>query len=236
MTAGRLSLVVHGAGRMGRQVAEQAAEQGFDVLALVARHHPGELGAFNWRPGLDALEREPDLLIDFSLPAGCVAAARWCSGVGVPLLSGTTGLDATQDAVLDQAADHVPLLHAANFSPGLNAMLGALAHLGSWLPEIEAAEITDVHHVHKRDTPSGTALALARSLLPLDAEVSSRREGEVIGQHEVTLRLPGETLTLSHAAEDRGIFARGALQAGRWLMAQPPGRYQALDWLMGQRG
>ncbi len=233
MSGARPGVVIHGAGRMGRQLAGQAAAQGFDVVALVSRHHPGDIDAALWRPGLEALEHRPDLLIDFSLPAGAVAAARWCARNGVPMVSGTTGLDTSQEQVLDEAAGQVALLHAANFSPGLNAMLGALAHLGQWLPDIEAATITDIHHQHKKDAPSGTALTLAKALQPLEARIESLREGEVVGQHVVKLELPGETLTLTHEATDRSVFARGALQAGRWLIQQPPGRYQALDWLIG---
>jgi len=230
-----LALVIHGAGRMGQQVAAQAREQGFAVQAIVSRHHPGALEGLSWRPGLEALEQRPDLLIDFSLPAGSVAAARWCHDAGVPLLSGTTGLDGTQDAVLDKAAREIPVLHAANFSPGLNALLGVLEQLGSWLPDLEAVAISDLHHAEKKDSPSGTALALAQALAPLKATFGSRREGDTIGEHTVQLELPGERLALTHEALDRGIFARGALQAGRWLLEQPPGRYRALDWLTGQR-
>lgn len=232
--AGRVSVVIHGAGRMGQQLAEQAAGQKFDIIALVSRHHPGDIGEIDWRPGLDSLGRKPDVLIDFSLPAGTVAAARWCSRSSVPMISGTTGLESIHEKAMNEVSRKVAVLHSANFSPGLNAMLGALAHLGQWLPEVEAATVTDVHHVHKKDSPSGTALALAQALGPLSPRVESRREGEVVGEHRVRLELPGETLSLVHEATDRSVFARGALQAARWLIPQPPGRYQALDWIMGQ--
>lgn len=229
-------LVIHGAGRMGQQLASLASRDGFELVAMVSRHHPGDGAAVPWCPGLDALVHKPDLLIDFSLPAGAVAAARWCADAGVPLISGTTGLDSTQDEALSEASTHVAVLHAANFSPGLNAMLAALAQLGHCLPGIEAVRITDVHHAQKKDAPSGTALALAGALLPLQAQMESRREGDIIGQHAVQLELSCETLSMSHSVTDRGVFARGALQAGRWLLEQPPGRYQALDWLGVQRG
>lgn len=238
MSAGRSGtprVVIHGAGRMGQQLAGMAGGQGFELIAMVSRHHPGEGATVPWCPGLEALVNTPDLLIDFSLPAGAVAAARWCAEQGVPMISGTTGLDPTQDDALTQASEQVAVLHAANFSPGLNALLGVLADLGHWLPDIEAARVSDIHHAQKKDAPSGTALELARALLPLQASIESRREGEVVGEHIVSLELPGERLTLAHTASDRSVFARGALQAGRWLVNQAPGRYRALDWLMGQR-
>lgn len=234
MRSGSPTVVIHGAGRMGQQVAGQVVSQGFGILAVVSRHHPGDVAGAQWRPGLEGLGRNPDVLIDFSLPSGAVAAARWCAKAGVPMVSGTTGLDSTHEQALDEAAKRVAVLHAANFSPGLNAMLGALVHLGQWLPDVQVATVTDIHHVHKKDAPSGTALALAQALKPLAPRVESRREGEVVGEHIVRLDLPGETLSIAHSATDRSVFALGALQAAHWLMEQSPGRYQAVDWIMGQ--
>ena len=233
--AGAPRIVIHGAGRMGQQVAEQAQTQGLDVIAMVSRHHPGALPDVHWQPGLEGLERTPDLLVDFSLPAGTSSAARWCVQHRVPLLSGTTGLDSTQNDRLNKASEQIAVLHAANFSPGLNALLGALAHIGQWLPEIESATITDIHHVDKKDAPSGTALALAQVLEPLQSAFESQREGSVVGKHVVNLQLPGEHLSLAHTATNRSVFARGALQAGRWLVRQPPGRYSALFLLTGKQ-
>ncbi|MEM1411408.1 MAG: dihydrodipicolinate reductase C-terminal domain-containing protein [Pseudomonadota bacterium] len=231
MTQARPRLVVHGAGRMGRLVAAAASAEGFQLQALVSRQHPGDLDGAQWRPGLDALGTAPDLLIDFTLPSGTVAAARWCAAQGVPLVSGTTGLEALQARALERAATQVPVLHAANFSPGVNAMLGVLESLGGL--GIRSARLTDVHHIHKKDAPSGTALALAAALAPVQVAIESRREGEVIGDHSVALELDGETLTLAHHAEEREIFARGALRAARWLLGRPAGRYRAQDWALG---
>jgi 4-hydroxy-tetrahydrodipicolinate reductase len=216
---------------MGRLVAKHAADFGFELAGLVSRHHPGaELDA-PWVPGLDALGEKPSVLVDFTLPAGAAAAARWCAEQGVPLVSGTTGLDETQRTALELASHRVPVLHAANFSPGVNLMLALLREAGAWLEDVERITLTDVHHVHKKDAPSGTALAMADALAPHGVDIESRREGEVIGDHRVTIRLPGEVLGLEHHAEDRAIFARGALQAARWLIGRPHGYYGARDAL-----
>lgn len=224
---------------MGRLVAGLADESGFELLGVVSRHHPGGAamdgsGQDGWYPGLEALPTVPDVLIDFMLPAGLAAAARWCADHGVALVSGTTGLEANQSRALDQAAERIPVLHAPNFSPGVNATLALLRAAVRMLPEVSATHITDVHHVHKKDAPSGTALALASALAPHQPEIDSRREGEVVGDHRVLLELPGETLALEHHAIDRAIFARGALLAGRWLAGRPAGRYTALDWIAGE--
>jgi 4-hydroxy-tetrahydrodipicolinate reductase len=221
---------------MGQRVAAAAKARGWNVLGLVSRHHPGALDDFPWFPGLDALEGAaglPDVLIDFSLPAGAVAAARWCAGRGVPLVSGTTGLDETQQAALRRSSEHIAVLQSPNFSPGVNALQALLEQARDLLPGITAVELEDVHHVHKQDAPSGTALTLAAALAPLEVAIHSRRVGEVVGDHAVTLRLPGETLTLSHHAEDRNIFALGAVEAAAWLKAQAPGGYTARNWILG---
>ncbi len=220
---------------MGRQVLGLADELGFDLAGVVSRHHPGDAIATRWFPGLDALPSAPDVLIDFTLPAGTAAAARWCADHDVALVTGTTGLDRVQTGTLSAAAERVPVLQAANFSPGVNTLMALLGQAAGWLDEIRAVHVTDVHHVHKKDAPSGTALALAAALAPLEAEIESRREGEVVGDHEVRLELPGETLTIAHHAADRAIFARGALRAARWLNAQPPGRYGPLDWITASK-
>lgn len=229
-------LVVHGAGRMGRLVAAEAAAQGFRLAGFVSRHHPGGLEQGRWFPGLDALPDIPEVLIDFTLPAGAAAAARWCGAHGVPLVSGTTGLEALQERVFDEAARGAPVLHAPNFSPGVNATLALVRQARAMLGDLTSASITDVHHAHKKDAPSGTALALAEALAPLEPTIDSRREGEVVGEHRVVMDLPGEQLVIEHRALDRAIFARGALQAARWLLDQPPGRYRALDWVTDQQG
>jgi 4-hydroxy-tetrahydrodipicolinate reductase len=237
VSAGKLA--IHGAGRMGHGVSAEAVSRGWDVLGLVSRHHPGTGVEPAWFPGLEALEGaagRPDILIDFSLPAGAVAAARWCAARRIPLVTGTTGLDATQDAVLDDAARAIPLLASPNFSPGVNALLVLLAEARCLLPDVERVDLLDVHHVHKKDAPSGTALALARALAPWKVDIESRREGEVVGDHALTLKLPGETLTLAHHAEDRRVFALGAVKAAGWLLRQPPGRYDAQDWIRNGGG
>lgn len=229
-----LTLAVHGAGRMGQGVAAEILERRWTVLGLVARHHPGSLDDLPWFPGLDALASTaglPDVLIDFTLPAGAVAAARWCADHRVPLVSGTTGLDATQQAALDQAARKIPVLQAPNFSRGVNALGLLLEYARDLLPGAGQVELLDVHHVHKKDAPSGTALALAQALAPLETHIESRREGDVVGDHTVTFHLPGETLTLAHHAADRRIFALGAVEAAAWLQKQAAGRYTARDWI-----
>lgn len=240
MSGAAPTLAVHGAGRMGQRVAALADTAGFELQGLVSRHHAGPEFTGAWFPGLDALRdaqgREPSVVIDFTLPAGATAVARWCGDHAVPLVSGTTGLDEIQSRILDEMARNIPLLQAPNFSPGLNAALVLARDAVRMLPDLQSVSILDVHHVHKKDAPSGTALALADAVAPHAPDIESRREGDVVGDHDVILELPGESLRIAHHAADRDIFARGALAAARWLLDQAPGRYSALDWITAERG
>jgi 4-hydroxy-tetrahydrodipicolinate reductase len=138
---------------------------------------------------------------------------------------------------LTRAARKVPVLWSANMSLGVNLLAQLCARTASMVPVETAITIRDVHHQWKKDQPSGTALMLgetieqARGEGAAAVEYVSLREGEAIGQHEVTFSLAGERMVLSHEALDRSIFARGALAAAQWLGRQAPGRYTAADWL-----
>ncbi|MEJ2534752.1 MAG: dihydrodipicolinate reductase C-terminal domain-containing protein [Gammaproteobacteria bacterium] len=233
MTGPDPRLLLHGAGRMGRLVHDHAGDFGFTVAAVVAPERPPWLEDARYASALDSVSAaDGDVLVDFTLPAGLAAAAAWSGRHGKPLVSGTTGLGPEHERALDAAAERAPVLHAANFSLGVNTLLWLVSEASRLLGErAGAAAITDVHHRHKKDAPSGTALALRDALGARPCEIESRREGEVVGDHAVRFDLEGERLTLAHHAGDRAIFARGALQAARWLLDQPPGRYTSRDWL-----
>lgn len=225
-------LIIHGAGRMGEAVYTALAEQNRLILqAVVSPTRPGWLSKELWFPSLLEMERKPAVLIDFSAAAAIPELARWSARSGVALLSGTTALTDDHLQALEQAARTVPVLHAANFSRGVNVLLMLAAEVAKALPGCEHTSITDIHHQHKKDAPSGTALALREALAGLNPVIESRRQGESPGEHRVLFSLPGETLELAHVATDRAIFARGAVQAARWLSKQRAGLYSARDWI-----
>jgi len=225
----RPGLVVFGAGRMGRLVHDIADEAGFRLAGVVSRTQPGWETIAPFAQSLDGLDESVSLVIDFSLPQGTLTAASWCADNGVALLSGTTGLDEEQGAALEEAAERVPVLWAANFSPGINLCLELAAIAASRLQGVEGVQVTDVHHVHKKDAPSGTALALGAAAAPYTAVYDSIREGEAVGIHELRFKLAGEEVGIIHNAVDRGIYARGALRAGHWLLNREAGKYDAGD-------
>jgi len=231
MNTGRPGLVLLGAGRMGRRVHDAAPALGFELLAVTARHRPDWLEASLWREELDDCPGHAALLIDFSLPAGTLRATAWCAEHGVALLSGTTGLDATQRDALVEAAHSVPVLWAANFSAGVNLCLHLVGRAAGRLEGVRELQITDIHHAGKKDAPSGTALALGAAAEPLQPRYTSIREGDAVGEHRVRFVLDGEEIEIVHRSFDRDIYARGALTAGRWLLGLPPGLYTAADWI-----
>jgi len=230
-------ILVHGAGRMARRVLALLPEfSGFELLGLVSRNRPGDLPGVGWHAGLSGLDSAADLLIDFTLPGGTETAARWCAQNGVALLSGTTGLHEADKTALEDAALRVPVLWAPNMSHGVALMTALVRQAAQAIGGGADVTVTDIHHVHKQDAPSGTALALAAMVTEgrgggAEPVFSSVREGEVIGEHTVRFALPDEVLEINHKALDRDVFARGALKAAQWLTGQPPGYYSTRDWL-----
>jgi len=248
--------LVHGAGRMARRVlANLPGFENLETVGLVSRNRPDENPGIDWFASLEELKGDVDLLIDFTLPGGTHAAARWCAANNVALLSGTTGLNDEDMEALKSAALKVPVLWAPNLSYGVALVTALVRQTAGALGVSAEISISDIHHRHKLDAPSGTALALASAAmqgrskcapeLSADGEgstglsgtdggdvaFSSVREGEVVGEHTVTFTMPDELIEITHKALDRDVFAKGALKAGEWLIKQQPGYYSTADWL-----
>lgn len=175
-------------------------------------------------------ENAAEVLIDFSHPAALPASLDRAVNAAVPILVGTTGLDDLADRRLGEAARTVPVLQAANTSLGVTLLEHLVAQAAARLPDWDVA-VWEMHHRAKIDAPSGTALALGRATGRDDVQYASVRGGSVPGEHHVILAGPGERITLSHQAESRALFARGALHAARWLVGRPAGRYRMADVL-----
>lgn len=239
-------ILIHGAGRMaGRVLAQLPDFEGFELLGLVSRTRADNDIGTDWFSSLEEVTVSADLLIDFTLPGGTRAAARWCSVNNVALLSGTTGLTDDDIEALKNAALNVPVLWAPNLSHGVALITALVRQLANALDVGTQVSISDIHHKHKKDAPSGTALALAAAVMEGRSEradegfsvdgsepaFSSTREGEVVGEHTVSFELPDEVIEITHRALDRDVFAKGALKAGGWLVRQAPGFYSTGDWL-----
>lgn len=172
--------------------------------------------------------RRADVIIDFSLPeatASLVEYLQQCGGRLPSVVCGTTGLPASVHGELAMLAESTKVFYATNFSAGVAALAGILGQAAPILRELGYTPVlTEVHHAHKVDAPSGTARTLLDVLAPDSPEsvqVHSVRAGEVIGKHDVVFYGPDDQIVIGHEARDRALFARGALEAALWLEAQP---------------
>lgn len=239
-------IAVNGAaGRMGETVIETAADRE-DLDAVVG--FDTEAGEVAGVPVVadtvaDALtEYDVDVVVDFSVPESTLALAEACVDTGVGLVVGTTGFDEEGLAALDAASESVPLLKATNFSRGIQVLQRTVREAVAALDGYDL-ELMESHHNQKVDAPSGTAKTLLevvqeeRDVEPVygreghapreDDEIGvfARRAGDIRGEHELILAGNDEVLSLSHHAEDRAVFAAGALDAAAWLAGRDAGRY-----------
>ena len=224
-------------GRMGHALAEAIAAAGYDLA-----------GGIDKGGDPAALAEASDVLIDFSSPHALEANLDAAVAAATPILIGTTGLEERHHWMIDSAAEHIPVLQTGNTSLGVNMLAALVEEAARRLGDDWDIEIVETHHRMKVDAPSGTALLLGeaaargRGVALADASVRGRdgitgareagsigfaslRGGTVAGDHSVCLLGESERLTLSHLAENRGIFARGAVKGAGWLKGQPAGRY-----------
>lgn len=218
------------------------------VAALVAPEAPclGEdAGGVAFSSDIRAALALCDVLVDFSAPQAAIDAALLMYDTPCKaMVCGTTGFSETDERALAEAAQSITLVKSGNFSIGVNLLEHLVRETAARLPEDWDVSILDIHHRHKKDAPSGTAKMLAKAVRKAGrelagAQIASLRHGGVIGEHKVFFGSEMETLTLSHTALDRAIFARGALVAARWAAGRSrgadnghgPGLYSMTDVL-----
>ncbi len=260
-------VVVGAAGRMGRAlIATIAAEPGLRLAAALEREgspvvgqDAGELagiGAIGIPVGSDPLTAfvAADGVLDFTTPGATVAFAEIAAQARIAHIIGTTGCGPVEDAAIAAAARHAPIVKSGNMSLGVNLLAALVQQAAAALgPEFDV-EIVEMHHRHKVDAPSGTALLLgeaaaagrgidlaAHAVRARDGHTGPRpmgaigfqalRGGSVVGDHEVVFAGEGERIVLGHRAESRTIFARGALRAALWANGRRPGLYTMADVL-----
>lgn len=183
---------------------------------------------------LELAVRGAALALDFSTAAAAPRQVAICAAAGLPLVLGTTGLGPDMPQVIARASERIPLLVAANTSLGAAVLQDLVRRAAAALGTGFDIQVQDTHHRLKKDAPSGTALALGQAALEGQSrsgriQYASMRGGDVVGEHEVRFLGEGERLELSHVATDRAVFARGALQAGLWLVRQKPGTHHMAD-------
>ncbi len=245
---------------MGRAVLDAAAGRSdVQIAAAVDREGAHGLGGEAVRgviasTDLGAGLAASDVYVDFTAPDATRVAARAAIAQRKPAVIGTTGLAAVDDAAIAELSIVAPVVVAANFSLGVNLLLGLVRKASEVLGPEWDAEVVEAHHRGKRDSPSGTALAIARAIAAghgadydrvkrhgRDGDLGARprgeigvsavRGGDVVGEHVAYFFGPAERIEIGHRASSRTIFAAGALRAAAWVVGKPPGRYTMLDVL-----
>ncbi len=236
--------IIGSEGRMGHALADAIRASG----NLVS-------GGVDAGDDVRALAQISDVLVDFSSPKALVANIGAAVAAGKPILIGTTGLEDHHHQAIDDAARHIAVLQTGNTSLGVTLLTRLVKEATARLGDDWDVEIVEMHHRMKVDAPSGTALMLGQAAadgrnIALDRNsergrdgvtgarakgaigFASLRGGTVAGDHRVILAGDQERIELTHRAEDRNIFARGALKAATWLIRQPAGRY-GMDQVLG---
>jgi 4-hydroxy-tetrahydrodipicolinate reductase len=212
-----MNLLVLGCGKTGSLVAEVAAERRHDVRTLEKEENAG--GAALTPENL----RDTDVVIDFTEPGSVIANIEATVRAGKNMVVGTTGWYAELDRIRALVEQYrTGFLYAANFSVGVNLFYDVAHAAAAALRHGYSGQILERHHIHKKDAPSGTALAIQRVIREASAqsaglEITSFREGEVVGLHEVILESPNDRIYLCHDAKSRRGFAEGAVLAAEWL-------------------
>ena len=235
-------------GKMGRQVAALAEDNGFTIAAGIDQAASGRPG-FPVYSGFDApIVEKADVIIDFSRPSALEGLLNYAVTNHIPCVLCSTGYGEKENQMIREASDSVPLFVSANMSQGVYALKKLIALAKQLLPQADI-EIVEKHHRYKEDAPSGTAKALLDVLCDKDTALcfgrdgmdTRRRAGEigvhavrggtVCGDHEVGFYLDDEIITVTHHAQSRAIFANGALRAARFLIGQKPGLYGMDDMM-----
>jgi len=240
-------------GRVGRLLVEEVAAAGLVLAGGLCR--AGAPEGVTWFRTIGELAAVSDVVIDFTHADTVGAHAAALGQAGVAWVLGTTGFSGAAEAAIEAAAAVIPVVAAPNFSPGVNLVFALAEKLGAALPaSAYDAEIVEMHHRQKVDSPSGTALGIGRAVAAgrgvdlkevmvsgRDGHTGARKDGEIgfaalrggqiVGRHTLTFTAGTEQIALTHEAFDRRVYAQGALRAAKWLCGRKPGLYSMRDVL-----
>ena len=237
--------IVGAAGRMGRMLVKLAGED--KDLEVVAEIDVADGFAHEWAEGTEAV-------IDFSFHTAVPPSVAKAAEQGIPYVIGTTGLTPEEQATVDVAAKSIPVVQSGNYSLGVNLLLNLVKTAAKVLGPEYDVEVVEMHHKHKKDAPSGTALMLAKSVAEGrgvafddvavygrkgiigerpsgEIAVHALRGGSVVGDHTVMFAGDVERVEITHKAQSREAFAAGALRAAQWATGRSPGIYTMRDVL-----
>ena len=253
----KINLAITGCmGRMGQQIIKSAkSDKNFKIVTLTENRIINKK-VVGIKPSLNTEEafKKANLIIDFTVPKCTFEVLKIASKLKKRVVIGTTGFSEKQENLIKKYSKKIPILRAGNMSLGINLLMYLTEIASKSLGNNFLSKVFEIHHKHKKDHPSGTALMLAKGIaigknknlyklmgkkylnkkyFPYGKKINfnSLRRGEVIGEHEVTFSSGKEIITLNHEAFDRALYSEGAFAAAKWLMNKKPGLYSMRDVL-----
>ncbi len=243
-------------GRMGQQLIKSSKNNKDFKLKALTEYTSIDKKILGVKPELNSEEafKKTDIIIDFTIPKCTLEVLKIASKLKKKVVIGTTGFNRTQENQIRNYSKKIPILKAGNMSLGVNLLMYLTEIASKSLNDDYMSKIFEVHHKHKKDYPSGTALMLGKGIadgkgndlynligkkflnkksFPYGKKINfnSLRKGEIIGEHEVKFSSGKEIITLNHEAFDRALYSDGALTAAKWLMKKKPGLYSMRDLL-----
>ena len=251
----KINLAVTGCmGRMGQQIIKSAkSDKDFKLVALTENKRINrKILGVKLEQNTELTLRKSNLIIDFTIPQCTFQILKIASKLKKRVVIGTTGFTKKEENLIKNFSKKIPILKAGNMSLGINLLMYLTEITASSLGNKFLSKIFEVHHKHKKDYPSGTALMLGKGIalgkkrdfysllgkkylnkktFPYGNKINfnSIRKGEIIGEHEVKFSSGKEIITLNHEAFDRALYSEGALLAAKWLMTKKPGLYSMRD-------
>ena len=251
----KIKLAVTGCmGRMGQQIIKSArSNKNFTITVLTEnRLINKKINGINVSLNHEKIFKKSDIVIDFTVPKCTLEVLKIASKLKKKVIIGTTGFTKKEENIIKNYSRKIPILKAGNMSLGINLLMYLTEIASESLGKSFQNKILEIHHKHKKDFPSGTALMLGKGIangkkknfyrligkkflnkktFPYGNKINfnSLRKGEIIGEHEVKFSSGKEIITLNHEAFDRALYSEGALSAAKWLMTKKPGLYSMRD-------
>ncbi len=212
-------------GKMGSRIAELSKDDASLELS----------GSFDAGDEPQGPVEACDCLIEFTTPEATIKNLQLCEKLEKAIVIGTTGLSASEQEVVKEAAKSIPVLLSPNMSVGVNLLFKMIADAARVLGDGYDVSIVEAHHIHKKDAPSGTAKEMAHIIKEarkhIEVPIESVREDEIVGEHTITFDSPTDLIEITHSAKTRDIFAKGALKAAKFIVGKPAGLYTMKDVL-----
>ena len=253
----KINLAITGCmGRMGQQLIKSTKSDKNFKLVAITENKPINKKISGIKPDLNSEKafKNTNIIIDFTVPKCTFEVLKIASKLKKRVVIGTTGFSKKEENLIKKYAKKIPILKAGNMSLGINLLMYLTEIASKSLGDNFLSKVSEIHHIHKKDHPSGTALMLGKGIavgkkkdfykllgkkylnkksFPYSKKINfnSIRKGEVIGEHEVTFSSGKEIITLNHEAFDRALYSEGAFTAAKWLMNKKPGLYSMRDVL-----